>query len=795
MSQTRICRFLIAAVAMLEFTIPASGEEKENSIRIGAAWQDTRNPVAKLWDGQRLDHWALKVPIRMTVPSDGISSRASTAVDCFVQSKQQNVGLRLSKEADRRTLIRRATFDLIGLPPTVDEMLNFISDETSDAYERLVDRLLSSPQYGMRWGRHWLDVVRYADTNGYERDEFKSTMWRYRDYVIDSFNTDLPFDQFVHEQIAGDEMTSEESTDPRSQLRFTATGYLRLGPWDTTKSKFDTEEAGRDEILVDLTNTTGSAFLGQTLGCCRCHDHKTDPLLQADHYRLRAFFAGVVFDDEKVINSSEEEAKIAKHNAEVDTRLKPIMMTYRQTLQPGRERLRAQTLSSFPAEIVKLLALPEDHRDAATSQMLYPYLKKLDFYDVDVADQLTQAEKPAYLEALRLVRELEKEKRECDTIYCVKDKESDIPATHVLEGGAYADRREEVQPGIFSVLDPNVPEIVSPKNSKSTGRRTSLAQWIASERNPWTARVMVNRIWQHHFGRGIVATPDDFGYSGIAPSHPELLDWLAVEFVRSGWSIKHVHRLIMLSSTYRQSSQVSTESFAADPNNQWLSRQNMRRMDAETLRDSVLAVAGSLALVTTGPPLWPEVPEAVLRAQPGIYENAGRLQGYYTSPEKSTNVRSILLVRKRSVPMPFLSVFNLSDASGTCGRREVTNNAPQALSLLNNPLSTRAATLFASRLAVAHPESFQEQIDDAFWSAFGREASQEEFALLHQSCRMIIDRLKHRGENGTESSNRSNDPELDVGNARVLENSSVERLAFAELCRAILNSNEFIFIE
>ncbi len=789
MSQIRICRFLIAAVAILEFAIPVVGDDKESSTRIGDAWQDSRNPVAKTWGGQRIDHWALTVPVRTTAPSVGFSSCARIPADCFVLSKQQQVGLCLSNEADRRTLIRRATLDLIGLPPTVEEMQNFISDETANAYERLVDRLLSSPQYGMRWGRHWLDVVRYADTNGFERDEFKSTMWRYRDYVIDSFNSDLPFDQFVREQIAGDEMASTEPGHPRSQLRFTATGFLRLGPWDTTKSKFDTEEAGRDEIMVDLTNTTGSAFLGQTLGCCRCHDHKTDPLLQADHYRLRAFFAGVVFEDEKGINSSEEEARIVNHNAEVDARLEPVLLTYKAALQPGRERLRTQTLRSFPDEIVKLLELPEDQRDATTNQMLYPYLTKLDFYEVDVADQLSQAEKPAYLDALRLVRELEKEKREFDTIYCVRDKESDLPATHVLDGGAYADRREEVQPGIFSLLDPNVSEVVSPINCKSTGRRTALAQWIASEGNPWTARVMVNRIWQHHFGRGIVATPDDFGYSGIAPSHPELLDWLAVEFIRSGWSIKHIHRLIMHSATYRQSSHVRSESQVADPSNQWLSRQNMRRMDAETLRDSILAVAGSLELFITGPPLWPEVPEAVLRAQPGIYENSGRLQGYYTSPEKSTNVRSILLVRKRSVPLPFLSVFNLSDASGTCGRREVTNNAPQALSLLNNPESTRAASLFAMRLALAHPENFQKQIDDAFWSAFGRAANPEELELLDQSRKSIIDRLQPRSENGIEAAKPSIQPDTN------LRNSSVERLAFAELCRAILNSNEFIFFE
>ena len=303
---------------------------------------------------------------------------------------------------------------------------------------------------------------------------------------------------------------------------------------------------------------------------------------------------------------------------------------------------------------------------------------------------------------------------------------------------------------------------------------------------------MVNRIWYHHFGKGIVATPDDFGFSGLPPSHPELLDWLAVEFMQSGWSVKHIHRLIMLSSTYQQSSEVNDLVINVDPNNKFLSHQNMRRMDAETLRDCILDVAGLLELTSGGMPRWPEVPESVLRAQPGIFENSGRLQAYYTTPEELNYVRSILLVRKRSVPYPFLSVFNLSDASGTCGRREVTINAPQALTLLNNPLCIRAANHFAFRIGLIRTDQIHDQMETAFWTAFGRSPSTDEQIELRRSFLTLCRLLQQRSEDHSITSDISsseNEP------ANFDESTTVARTATAELCRSIFNSNEFIFIE
>jgi len=782
----------ILAIGHLSHCLVADDKEstdKETVPKIGDAWQDIRNPVAKLWDGQRLDLWSLKSPVRASVSMVPSESPLRTPIDSFVAEKLLASGLQLSKPTDRVTFIRRVTFDLIGLPPGIEEIREFVEDNSADAYERLVDRLLSSPQYGVRWGRHWLDVVRYADTNSFERDEFKPTMWRYRDYIVDAFNADLPYDTLIREQLAGDEMVAAEPNNPRRAMQITATGFLRLGPWDTTKSKFDTEDAGRDELMVDLTNTTGSAFLGQTLACCRCHDHKTEPILHADHYRIRAFFAGVEFENEWVIDSAAEESRITEHNAAVSVRLQPLDLEVENALKPGRDRLREKTFETFPADIVKLLELPRENRDAATVEMLSPYLRKLDFYDEDIVEQLTPSEKITYEKVAHSLQELEKEKLELTTVYAARDKESGIAPTYVLEGGSFTDRREEVPPGYFSAFDPNPASITAPKHCKSSGRRTSLANWIASVDNPWTARVMVNRIWHYHFGRGIVGSPDDLGYSGIRPSHPELLDWLTNEFVESGWSIKAMHRLILLSQTYRQSSQVESEVKKSDPTNLLLSRQNMRRLDAEALRDSVLSVSGLLQHCNGGAPVWPEVPESVLRAQPGIYENSGRLQGYYTSPEEATNVRSLFLIRKRSVPLPFLQVFNLSDASGTCGRREVTNNAPQALSLLNNPVMILASNAFATRLELNFPADFTAQMEEVFQTCFGRSASSEEQAVLSESLQSIRIRFQDRNHEG--GSERSTAKQKNSGDA----NLSIEHLALAELCRAILNSNEFIFVE
>ncbi len=371
---------VISFVAMVFCACPmvTTGQDKDSAF-IGDAWSDTRNPVAQVWNGQRLDLWSLKPPVRPIVPAESFGNHSHSPVDCFVAEKLKIQGIRMSCEADRRTLVRRLTLDLHGLPPTPEEVEDFLLDDAPNAYERLVDRLLASPHYGVRWARHWLDVVRYADTNGFERDEFRDSMWRYRDYVVQAFNDDLPYDEFIREQLAGDELASLTPTNPRVSQQRTATGFMRLGPWDNFKFFFDSELAARDDLLTDLTNTTGSAFMGQTLSCCRCHDHKSEPLLHADHYRIRAHFAAIDLDNEVIIDSPEREEEVISHNAKVEEQLAPLGLELEVVLRPGRERLRAKTIATFPPDIQELLKLPEEQRDLTAKQRLVPYLENPDF--------------------------------------------------------------------------------------------------------------------------------------------------------------------------------------------------------------------------------------------------------------------------------------------------------------------------------------------------------------------------------------------------------------------------------
>jgi len=689
--------------------------------------------------------------------------------------KQISLGLVPTREADKLSLIRRATLDLVGLPPTTEEIQAFLSDHAPNAHDKLIEWLLASHDYGIRWAQHWLDIVRYADTNGFERDKFIAYRWQYRNYVIQSLCDDLPYDEFICQQIAGDELAIASPRHPhRSDFRI-ATAYLRLGPRDTAKFSFDTREAARDEWLVDLTNTTGSAFLGQTFSCCRCHDHKTEPLLQADHYRLRAFFAALEVED-MVIDDFATESVKADHNAAIEQKLVPFRETRQEELRAARSLRIQEITSEFPPEVQKLLKIPLEKRDAIVNARLLPLLNKLDIDDEDCIVHLTESEKKTYEQANAEIQKLESELKPFATFSGIKELVDAIPKTCILSGGDYLDPKEEVQPGIPSMYHPEGARLGDVDATISSARRTALAGWITSRDNPWTARVLVNRLWKHHFGRGIVATPDDFGYSGSRPTHPELLDWLAIEFVEKGWSIKHMHRLLMLSSTYRQSSTIEGPTPTVDSTNQFLWRQNIRRMDAETLRDSLLSISGLLRGGDVGSPIWPPIPEEVLRGQPGIFESTSRLQGYYTSPESSVDVRSIFLVHKRSLPLPFLKAFNIADASGTCGRREESDVPTQALSLLNNDLAIRASMAFAERLIAKNPTSKDEQILEAFLTTIGRPPLQEELQILMQASTRLTTVFK--------SADAQDSLQL-----------SREQLPLAELCRAIFNSNAFLFID
>jgi hypothetical protein len=733
--------------------------------RIGDAWSDPSNPVVQRFGGQRLDLWSLRKPVRPRVPETKIKHWPHNAIDRFILADLEKVGLTPSPEADRRTLIRRLFFDLLGLPPSPEEVQQFVSDRAADAYERLVDRLLANPHYGERWGRHWLDVVRYADGNGFERDEWKFSAWLYRDYVIAASNRDKPFDQFIREQLAGDELAGQ---DQKSTERLIATGYLRLGPYDSTAPLFVENAKGRDYLMSDLVSTTGSAFLGLTLACCQCHDHKYDPLLQADHFRLRAFFAALKFRDDPPVDLPYLQREIKLRNAALGTEIARVEKRRDPIRKRAEDRIRARSRLSLAAATTML------RQSFATLMQvsLIRNLAKVAIRETLVTSELT-AEEKKQLEPLNTqVEELKAKERPLVSAMSVADAGAKAPPTHIFAQGDITRPLDEVQPGFLSVLDPNPARISPPASQVSTGRRTALASWIGSPDNPLTARVLVNRLWQQHFGRGIVATPNDLGYSGSRPTHPKLLDWLAVEFMGHGWSIKHIQRLILLSAAYRQVSTVDPQKQARDPDNRWLWRQNITRLEAETIRDAELAVSGKLRGEASGPPVWPHVPTEVLLANPVVLEPAkemeGRLEGWYTDPVEQTDVRTIFTIQKRSITLPLLQVLDLPESSISCGRRTVSTVAPQALQLLNSPFAIRMARAFAERVAREAGADPERRVERAVWLALSRLPTADEKKLL---VGMLGRHTQvHRG-------------------------GASEQAALIDLCRALLNVNEFVYMD
>jgi hypothetical protein len=679
----------VAATWAASLAIGYAVRADEPADQIGDAWHDPRNPIVQIFKGERLDLWSLRTIQRTTTPN---MAGGENAVDKFVQQKLAAAGQSLSPQADRRTLARRLYFDLTGLPPTPEETQQFLADDHPDAYERLVDELLASPRYGEHVARHWLDVVRYSDSNGFDWDEFRPQAWRFRDYVIRSLNADKPYDRFVREQLAGDELVAGPPQTVEEQDALIATTYLRLGPHDNAAGLFNEQARSRHELLVDLTETTGSAFLGLSLACCRCHDHKHDPLSQADHYRLRAFFEGVKFADDVPLNLAAQQDEINQHNAALEAKIAPL----------------------------------EKQRDEKKPN------PQLD-------DQIA---------ALR------KQQRGFEHGLLMTDVGGDVPATHVLKAGDYKSPLDAVSPGFLTALDPSAAQIESASGKPTSGRRLALANWIVSPHNPLAARVIVNRLWQQHFGRGLVATPNDFGLAGARPTHPELLDYLASELVRSGWSLKQLQRLIVTSATYRQVSVRRPNEVGAE---KLYARQSLRRLSAEQLRDAVLSVSGLLTPKEGGSPVWPELPAEVLQANPAFLDdNATRTKGWYPSPLEQQYARSVYLVQKRTVRVPLLETFDLPENSTSCGRRTASVVAPQAFSLLNSPLAVAAAKSFAERVQREAGDKPDDQIRRAFLLALQREPTAAELP----ACRGL---LATRG--------------------------------LAELCRVVLNLNEFLYVD
>jgi mono/diheme cytochrome c family protein len=690
--------------------------------RIGDAWTDPRNPIVRIFRGERLDLWSLK-PVRRPdlPPLRSPHSEFRNSIDPFASQ--------VSESAPRSVLIRRLTFDLTGLPPAPSDVTEFLADERPDAYERLVDRLLSSPHHGQHAARAWLDVVRYSDSNGFDWDEFRPQAWRFRDYIIRSLNADKPYDQFLREQLAGDELLAGPPQTAAEQDALIATGFLRIGPQDNSSALFNEQARSRAEWMNDLVETTGTAFLGLTFNCCRCHDHKYDPVSHADYYRFRACFEAVEYGDDLPLDLAAEQTAINEYNAALDREIEPIAKRREAILAAAKSRIRELRRAELSDEERELLNRNRDEQPAELQKQIDALAQRIEPSDEDGRKGFSDEDNKADGQAIKEIWKIDARRHKLTHGLVATDKKEDVPVTHVLFQGDYRAERDAVVPGFLSALDPNPAALASAANPNTTGRRLALANWIASPENPLTARVLVNRLWQSHFGEGLVATPGDFGLAGARPNNPELLDWLASEAVHREWSQKDLHRRIVTSGAYRQSRQP-------------------RRLSAEQLRDALLTMSGLLSNKSGGPPVWPELPTEVLTANPAFLDdNETKTKAWYPSPKHEQFARSIFQVQKRTVKVPFLETFDLPENMVSCSRRNVSTVPPQALSLLNSPLAVDAAQALAARLQSEAGDEPAAQVRHAFRLALAREPTDDELAActdlvksqsLVQFCRVVL---------------------------------------------------------
>lgn len=691
------------------------------------------------------NYWAYQ-PVRRP-PEPVVRDQASTAnpIDTFILSKLEAKGLPPATPADPVALVRRLYYDLTGLPPAPGEVDAFVNDHSDAAYERLVDQLLASPQYGEKWGRHWLDVVRYAESNGYERDNAKPFVWKYRDYVIRSFNADKPIDQFVREQIAGDEMPGY---NPDAVI---ATGYYRLGLWDDEPA--DPLQAMFDEY-DDIVATTAQAFLGMTMNCARCHDHKIDPIPQKDYYALVAFFRDIRrYSDTRDVRSSANLTDISPPERR---------STYEGEWRTRKARIAELTRQIEAIEDEAIKKMPAEDQRAAEANDRPQVIRK-------VTKFLDDAKKAEYRHLTRERAELEKRPDPSQELaLSVNNCIVHPPQTHVMfRGNAHAEG-PPVGPAFPEVLGASPPKIPEPaKDARTSGRRTVLANWIASEDNPLTARVIVNRIWQGHFGRGIVASSNDFGKFGTGPTHPELLDWLASELVERGWKLKPLHKLILTSRAYRMSARATPEALKLDPGNLLFGRFTMRRLTAEEVRDSILAVSGQLDVKLGGPSVFPRISDEVLAGQsiPGNGWLKSKGGGYDPKDPTAGNRRSVYVHVKRSLQVPILIQHDQADADSSCPVRYTTTVPTQALGMLNGEFTNGAAAALASRLR-SQSRDLPEQVRRAIRLTTGRVPTDEEVTK-------------------------------DVEFVRELKTKAglTDAAALQQYCLLVLNTNEFVYLD
>jgi hypothetical protein len=743
--------------------------------------------IAKRIDKGR-QFWSFRPPIKVQVPGP-----AADPIAAFVARKAASKGLTLNPQETPERLVRRAYFDLVGLPPTFEEVKAFGADRDQSAYAKLIDRLLASPQYGERWARHWLDVAGYADSNGYLGDEPRTEAWRYRDWVIRALNDDKPYDQFLMEQFAGDQMVSwrmGERLSPAAIDKLIATGFLRMTPDGSDNQKIYQLDKYYDALHA-TTEVSVKAALGINLNCARCHDHKFDPILQEDYYRVMAFVSPA-YDPAKWLpantgsgewpsrfipnaTTAEFDAFIQK-DKEIAPRIRArrkersdLYNTFRQRWY--RDKL-AEASEGERLVFENALDTPVGSRDEKTAEIVRQWESRFPIKNEELEKKYPEvaaglaridAAGKADDEALDAVRP--------EMIWALWDVNKNAE-TRILVRGSYLSPGDPVKPGIPRVLDATEKPFAVPEAdaaSHSTGRRLAFAKWLTSPSNPLTARVIVNRVWQFHFGDGLVRTPDDFGTQGARPTHPELLDWLAVDFMENGWSLKRLHRQIMLSAVYKQSATASPEKIAADPDNKLLARRDPKRLEAEAIRDSLLAVSGKLNTTLYGPPI------ALCKGPDGQFfaDTSGRIDKLIGVPippcgeatpevpaERRPDRRSIYLQTKRTATVSLLNAFDMPLMETNAAARFRSTVPSQSLALMHNPLVLEAAKGLASRASSATTDPVA-WVRRAFELAYARASGEQEVSVGYGAVR------------------RADDP----------------MAGFIRFCQALLASNEFIYVD
>jgi hypothetical protein len=722
-------------------------------------------------------HWSFQPPKRPPVPIVKQISWVHTPVDAFILSRLEAAGLTPSAPADKPDLLRRLYLDLVGLPPSPEEQDAFLADSSPDAYEKVVDRLLTTPHYGERWAQHWLDVVRFGESNGYEADGDRPHAWRYRDYVARSFNTDKPYDQFLTEQLAGDELATGQDARAAADL-WVASGMHRCGPIHLITGNVDPEVV-QQEMRIEYVQGVTAAVFGLTMNCARCHDHKFDPVSQADYYRLEAFFAAAKYKDVEFA-TAEEKKEHKDRVAALTAMINPLKAQIEAIDGPHRARLRDAKKAKLEPMYREVLDIDPKKRTKEQQERAKDAETLIKVTWDEILADLSREERTKRAALREQQHALEAQMPPPPAAAWTIAGEGTAPATHILKRGEVKRKGPTVEPGFPRILESSV---VSPQSSVRL-KRTDLAKWVTRPDHPLTARVFVNRVWQHHFGRGFVRTPNDFGLRGELPTHPELLDYLATEFVANGWHLKPIHRMIVLSSTYRQSSRApaSEQAKKVDPDNRLLWRMNRTRLDGEALRDAVLTAAGTLNRQVGGPsvrvPLEPEVYDLIF--------TEGEPDGlWHPTPDSSQHTRRTLyLYAKRNVRLPMLEAFDQPDRLFPCAVRPESTFAPQALILMNGPFAQQQSRAMATALITECGPDAGKGVELAYRRAFGRRPTAEEVRVatdfLREQAQSAADRLLARLPTGVPEGLPTG---ADVAHA----------VALADFCLALFNANEFTY--